>query len=58
MVRGSLPNFSLVAPEGVDASPGTVTGMGTEQVLPLALTVTPVMNFAGVPTVDLPSVMV
>jgi hypothetical protein len=44
-VNGSLPSFSLVVPPAeVVAVTGNVTGIGTEQEFPLAVTVAPVMD--------------
>ena len=45
-VNGSLPNCSVVAPCWSVTVPGNVTGIGTEHVLRLAATVTPVIVLA------------
>lgn len=42
-VVGSLPNCSVVKPWVLDGALGKVTGMGSLQVLPLAVTVTAVI---------------
>jgi hypothetical protein len=45
-MSGSLPTLSwVVPPDEVEAVPGNVTGMETAQVLPFAVTVTPVMDW-------------
>ena len=46
MVRGSEPTFSVVKPWVLVTVPGTVTGILTEQVLPVVVRVTAVMVFA------------
>jgi hypothetical protein len=46
IVSGSVPNCSLVVPVAeVVAGPGKVTGICTEHVLPVAVTVTAVILF-------------
>jgi hypothetical protein len=43
--KGSLPTCSGVAPFWSTTVPGNVTGIGAEQVLPVVLTVTAVVDF-------------
>lgn len=46
IVSGSEPTFSVVKPWLLVTVPGTVTGIGFAQVLPVVLTETPVMACA------------